>query len=289
MLAVPTSQLPLCIALRQLETITWSELKAGYDCRQRLDEESLTSYHLMRLATAVPAIVLEKHYRGREARTGADWEWWVGSPGAYIGLRVQAKILNAASLEYASLYSSRKNALVQVDKLIDGATNAPQPLFPVYAFYNYWWSSGLYPARWTCPRPTTDSTSAGWTLASAYDVRDHLASWRPSKKLYDLSRFMYPVSCLFCCDCTKAANDGTGTLAQTVAQRVRTRWVHDRQREQNIMIHEVAPAYVERMFKGERADDGWQFLPPILRPRERKLPRGVSRVLLLRDLGAEAA
>lgn len=130
MLAVPGSRLPLCVALRQLETITWSELKAGYDCRQRLDEESLTSYHLMRLATAVPAMVLEKHHRGREARTGADWEWWIGAPGAYLGLRVQAKILNAASLEYGALYSSRRNALVQVDKLINAAVGAAKPLYP---------------------------------------------------------------------------------------------------------------------------------------------------------------
>src|SRR4051812_41648447 len=104
MLAVPSAQLSLCAALRQLENNTWEELQAGYNCKQRLDEESVTSYHLMRLATAVPSIALEKHHRGREARTGADWEWWVGRPGRYVGFRVQAKILNPARIDYASLY-----------------------------------------------------------------------------------------------------------------------------------------------------------------------------------------
>jgi len=239
----------------------------------------------MRLATAVPAIVLEKHHRGREARTGADWEWWVGSPGAYVGFRVQAKILNAASLEYGALYATRKSALVQVDKLIDNAAKSPRPLFPVYAFYNYWLPSGMYTPRWTCPRPAADPTTAGWTLASAHDIRDHLASWRCSKKLYDISTVMYPISCLFCCDCQYGTSDGKGALAQTVAQRVRARWVHDRDANRGVTIHQTAPAYVERMFKGERADEGWQFLPSALRPRQRQLPWGVSRVLLLRDLG----
>lgn len=288
MLAVPVSRLPLCSALRQLETITWSELKAGYDCRQRLDEESLTSYHLMRLATAVPAVVLEKHSRAREARTGADWEWWVGAPGAYVGFRIQAKILDAASLEYRALYSSRPKALVQVDKLIDAAVSAPKPLYPLYAFYNYWLPGGLYVPRWSCPRPTTDSKTAGWTLASAYDVRAHLASWGSSKKLYHLSELSYPVSCLFCCDCQRRLDSQRRGLAVEVAERVRARWVQDPTREQDIGVYDVAPVYVERMFKGETADDGWRFLPPALRPRERQLPQGISRVLLLRDVGVDS-
>lgn len=288
MLAVPTSKLSLCSALRQLETITWSELKAGYDCRQRLDEESLTSYHLMRLATAVPGIVLEKHHRGREARTGADWEWWVGAPGAYVGFRVQAKILNATSLEYGALYSSSKAALVQVNKLIDGAARAPRALYPVYVFYNYW-RGGLYPPKWPCPRPGLDPKSAGWTIASAHHIRAHLARWRPSKKLYFLSECMYPLSCLFCCDCQAALQKVPHSLAASVAQRVQERWVRDQDEDPGIAIHESGPAYVERMFKGEAAEDGWRFLPAALRAGERKLPRGISRVVLLRDLETEVA
>lgn len=131
--------------------------------------------------------------------------------------------------------------------------------------------------------------TGGWTLASAYHVRAHLASWRASKKLYHLSPFMYPVSCVFCCDCQSTRDDHRRPLAEVVAQRIRARWIHDQDREQDVVVHQVAPAYVERMFKGESAGDGWQFLPPAFRPRGRELPRGLSRVVLLRDLDTEQA
>jgi hypothetical protein len=103
-----------------------------------------------------------------------------------------------------------------------------------------------------------------------------------------LSEFMYPVSCLFCCDCGRQSDTHRQALAFDVAQRVRARWLRDQSGEQDITVHEVAPAYVERMFKGESADDGWRFLPTALRPRERRLPPGVSRVVLLRDRGVES-
>lgn len=280
MLAVPAGYMSLCDALRQLEENTWRELEAGYNAHQRLDEESVTSYHLMRLATAVPAVILEKHYRGREARTGADWEWWVGRPGAYVGFRVQAKIIDAAGMSYRNLFTSRTNALKQVDKLIDNATNASRPLYPLYAFYNFW-LPGAHPVlRWPCPRHATEPRCAGWMIASAESIRDVLLT-APSKKLAPLSRLMYPVSCAFCCprSCRSQRSDGSETLAESVTDWFRAQWENYRPPS----IYEVGPVYVERLYKGETATHGSSWLSSFIPRPERKLPKGISRVVLLRD------
>jgi hypothetical protein len=293
MLALPSSTLSLCAALRELESITWKELAAGYGCHQRLDEESVTSYHLMRLATAVPTVAIEKHHRGRESRTGADWEWWVGRPGEYLGFRVQAKILDPAAHAYNSLYSSTAKALFQVDKLIASAESAVGTTFPIYVFYNYWLRGAPHTPSWPCPRPTAALPSAGWTVMSAYQLRDRLMSW-PTKKLWRLSTMMFPISCLFCCDCHRFPTDARGLaragvdepdaqsrgLARAVADAAIARWGL----QHRPVVVEQAPVYVERMYKGEEASDGWRGNLAVLRPRSRELPRGVSRVLLTRDL-----
>jgi len=70
MLAVPHGPLDICDALSQLGTGTWLELKAGLECRQPLDEESVTNYNLMRLASAVRSVIVEKHSKKREWKSG---------------------------------------------------------------------------------------------------------------------------------------------------------------------------------------------------------------------------
>ncbi len=279
MLAVPATTLTLCDALRQLESHTWCELEAGYQERQRLDEESVTSYHLMRLARAVPAVVIEKHSRQRESRTGADWEFWVGRPGAYVGFRVQAKILNAASIEYSSLYKSDGKAMEQVNKLIHAAEHTGRGTFPLYAFYNYWLPYSGAPTSWACPRTRVNARSAGWTIASAYEVAHHLSSHWRSKKLRDLSHIMYPVSCLFCCDCDRqgAHMDGA-SLASAVRSRVANRW----EASEPPILMEQGPAYVERLFK--RRLEKEVAPEPSSRDQQAEFPPGIRRVMLIRDL-----
>jgi Family of unknown function (DUF6615) len=175
----------------------------------------------MRLATAVPAVALEKHHRGREARTGADWEWWVGRPGLFVGMRVQAKILNPSTGEYSSLFSSRATALKQVEKLIAGATAGPRRTFPLYAFYNYW---GLIPygkVTVKCGRLGGEPEPLGWTVSSAHALRERL-SVAPSKKFRDLQDLMLPVSCLFCCPptCGVASASNLRSLGMTIVEAI---------------------------------------------------------------------
>jgi hypothetical protein len=283
MIAVPSSVLQLCSALHQLGQGTWLELEAGIKCSQPLDEESVTSYNLMRLATAVPGVVLEKHNKHREARTGADWEIWVGRRGALIGLRVQAKILKVRDIAYSSQYTSNRAATTQVDKLITSAETALKRLYPVYAFYNYWGAFRPSSFSQACPRVVSDRSLFGWTLASAYAIRGKLLR-RPSKRFYDLQPLQLPVSCLFCCNgaCRNEFAQASTSLAARVRDRIRSEWHEGEADQPGPIVHKVGPPYVERLLKGERLNEtGPRWARKEL--DERALPRGVSRLLLVPD------
>lgn len=275
MKAIPASLLPLCDAIDQLSEATWLEMEQGYRTRQPLDEESVTSYHLMRLAAAVPSIFLEKHSRRREARSGADWEIWVGRPGGYLGFRVQAKILKptTSTAHYASLFSSKAKATTQLETLINNARVGRQT-FPLICFYNSQLSSSEV-ASLGCPRLASQPMLAGWTVASAVAIRNRLKS-NPSKRFRDLVPDMLPISCLFCCPRLRGGGDTRRPFAADLADTIQELWPDSRQ---DLRIQEVAPVYVERMFKGETVEHGWgrSF------PKERALPSDIGRVVLLRD------
>ena len=286
MQAIAKNHLSLCQALDLLSEGTWMELQQGAQTSQYLGEESVTDYNLMRLAASVPSVVVEKHTKRREFKSGADWEMWTGRSGAFVGLRVQAKILNDRSLRYESLYSSRKKIVGQIDKLINSARIAPKPMYPLLAFYNYASTGPTNLSDMRCPRITTTPLLGGWTVASAVSVRHRLLA-DPSRDLRNLVDLMLPMSCLFCCpaQCAVLPAGERPSLAAAVVERVTRAWP-DSDAESALNLG-FGPVYVERLFKGERVETGWDFLPQGIRrgfTRQRELPRGISRVVVVRDL-----
>lgn len=287
MLAVPTTKLPLCAALDQLGRITWREIEAGVACRQLLDEESITNYNLMRLATAVPSVYVEKHTKRREWKTGADWEWWIGRPGSFLGFRFQAKIINTEKGEYSSLFHGKSHALKQVDKLILSSESSIPRTYPVFCFYNYFDISLTPPKAIPCNLMSSGHDLVGWTTISAYVLRALLIA-SPTKKFQHLASHMYPIRCLHCCTQVLTPESmASGSRMATIAQaRVVSLWHRGRFDSFPMpQIHERGPVYVERLFKGETAKQGWggpfAFLFPAV--RERRIPNGLSRVVIVRD------
>ena len=288
MLAVPPVKLSLCEALVQLTAATWLEIGAGEVCWQPLNEEAITDYNLMRLAYAVPSAIVEKHSKRRENRTGADWEWWVGRPGAYVGFRIQAKRLDTHAKTYPHLFSTKAEATYQIDKLISRAESDVPRRYPIIAFYNYWFSTDRPSADSPCGSFDAVDELHGWTLASAYLIREVLRR-TPTKRLAAFRSLQFPVPCLFCCPatCHRFGLDGSETsLAHIVAHRISNRWSDVSADVREPSIHEIAPVYVERMFKGERPDDGWAEIG-LPTPPARFIPRDLARVLLLRELPEE--
>ena len=287
MFAIPPKPLSLCEALALLTQATWCEMGVGISSWQRLAEESITDFNLMRLASAVPELIIEKHGKHREADTGADWELWIGGPGAYVGFRIQAKILNPDSAKYEALYRTLATATEQANDLIISALSGRWPTYPLYSFYCHRLPTGTGPTISPCPRVGPEADAHGWTIASALRVADVLRS-NPTKAAAAFDSFCYPIPCLFCCpeSCGKyvAAQD---SVASTVFSRAAELFSIAPTDQLPNLIHEIAPVYVERMFKGERPDDGWaeNGLPT---PASRFIPEDLSRVVLIRDLSRAA-
>src|SRR5207244_2032207 len=94
----------LCDSFRIRASATWDRIREEAQTGIRADEEALTANNLHELQKLNPQENCAKTYsKHREARTGADWEWWVASGGQWLGLLVQAKRLDPARLEYTHL------------------------------------------------------------------------------------------------------------------------------------------------------------------------------------------
>lgn len=59
-------------------------------------EETLTDINLIQIASAHPEYIVTRKFSRRMegTKTGADWLWCIGSPGSWLCLLVQAKIVN---------------------------------------------------------------------------------------------------------------------------------------------------------------------------------------------------
>lgn len=175
---------------------TWQSLRTSVQTGISLSEESITDFNLIELQCRHPSeIRTQKFSKHRESLVGADWEWWLGSKGFWLGLRVQAKKLDPSALTYPELDKQNENGM-QIDLLIQNAlTNTPK-FIPLYVFYNYWNVDGFDPG-WRCQTYPKSNEMMGCSLSYAGDVKEILD--RGSKALQDISRVMYPWSCLVCC------------------------------------------------------------------------------------------
>lgn len=85
-------------------------------------EETITESVLLDLQTSHPNHVKIKAFtKPQEKINGADWEWWIGEPGSWLGMRVQAKRIKLPSETFASLQSYgivKGKGTSQIDNLI---------------------------------------------------------------------------------------------------------------------------------------------------------------------------
>ena len=135
--------------------------------------------------------------RHEEALEGADWEWWLTSPGLRFGLRIQAKLLKTDSLRYEKLNYKISSGNRQIDVLIQKAVNGRYgPTFPLYVLYNFWDKTKYYP-KWLCQTSRKDIRLLGCGIVEARALKTILD--QHGNKLENISDFMYPWSCLVCC------------------------------------------------------------------------------------------
>ncbi|ESZ60191.1 hypothetical protein NL532_25805 [Mesorhizobium sp. C120A] len=127
---------PICQSFQQKADWVWRQIADADRHGLAFSEETITETILLDLQREHPEEVRLRAFTKREEKNnGADWEWWIGRPGRWLGMRIQAKRLALPREEFKQLQSyGRKNGSPpQIDVLI--AEAAKHSLNPGYCLY----------------------------------------------------------------------------------------------------------------------------------------------------------
>jgi hypothetical protein len=237
-----------------MESVKYSELWGI-----NILEESITDFNLLDLQINHPLeIVTQKFSKPREAREGADWEWWLGSQGFWLGLRVQAKILSPQKLRYLELNHSTIHGR-QIELLINHSFKNKYPKVPVYVFYNYWEVNKFDPP-WLCPSYSKFVEMLGCGVSEATLVKSILD--KGSDRLTDIASIMFPWSCLVCCRGFSEKDDRLPFRAYAFLMGAFRKYIKEKDLppyERNKFVLKEAPDYVYRILEGQRiSEEEWQ-------------------------------
>ena len=186
----------LCFTFQNIADRTWRAIADAHQAGLSYGEETITETNLLQLKRYHPKQIRIRAFSKREeSKTGADWEWWIGGHGRWLGMRVQAKRIKYPydSFDRLQTYKTNGEYNKQIDILIDKAKM--ENLNPVYC---------LYVSSQTPPplRATTRFCRyrrrfyMGCLIGDAVAVRS-----TGSNKLNDLAHVCHPWHCLVC-DCS---------------------------------------------------------------------------------------
>lgn len=160
-------------------------------------EETFTDLNIMRLKQMHPDEIFVHTFTNiEEGSTGADWEWWLtnSSGKQWLGLRVQAKILNLSSDSFEGLFYTGSNGKSQMDKLIDDA--AEHRMIPLYCLYTLTPPEFISETHWyKCGYDIPDEHYGCSLLPIHY--ADFLSSER-QRGIKEVVQRSYPWHWLFC-------------------------------------------------------------------------------------------
>ena len=202
----------LCFTFQNIADRTWHAIADAYRAGLSYGEETITETNLLHLNRYHPKQIRIKAFskRKEEPATGADWEWWIGGRGRWLGMRVQAKKIKYPGDDFGKLqtYTTPSKTKPQIDMLINQAK--ADRLNPAYCLYV---SSQTLPPIWT--------TTCCWYYPKQFHMGcliGHAVALRAtgSNKLNDLAHVCLPWHCLVC-DCTCCPPSGSrpsgGSLA----------------------------------------------------------------------------
>lgn len=187
----------LCVDFIKQSRKTWNTLRRAEHLGLSISEESITDFNLLELQQRHQyEIITRKFSKHKERQEGADWEWWLASPGLFLGLRMQAKKIDSKTLNYPHLDYRTQNGN-QIDMLINKATRSSPPKIPMYVLYNYWDCTTFY-AAWPCDFHKRDIRMLGCAMAEARGLRSEVNQGKT--RLADIDYLLYPWSCMICCN-----------------------------------------------------------------------------------------
>jgi hypothetical protein len=170
--------------LETLARTTWSDIAAGRQLGVEMGEVGITDHNMLALRREHPSLLVHKHAINEEVRTGADWEWWLGSNDGWLCIVFQAKLLNVNG-RYAGITKGQREGKPQVDLLLRSCLRRSERLngavWPMYCFYNSWqgtWPESVSTFDGADPRLMSDEELQlyGCTVADAWSVRQVLFS-----------------------------------------------------------------------------------------------------------------
>jgi hypothetical protein len=105
----------------------------------QINEETITNLLMLRLQEITsPHLRVKSFTKKQESRTGADWEWWLGTPGNWVGFRLQAKVINFRSESFEHLYYT-PNGVPQYERLLSDALNtSPRAGTAIFHARTFW-------------------------------------------------------------------------------------------------------------------------------------------------------
>lgn len=230
----------------------WDSLREARKHNYQVGEESITDFLVLNIKKwGKGRIVVDTFTRHKEAVNGSDWEWWfTGSSGKWLGMRVQAKVLNLKSEKYEHLHHGNKNGQ-QVDLLIHDANK--NGLVPIYCMYTNW-KPGDYQAGWKCNTYRPSVRHYGTAILNPEEVKRLQKTGE--NHLNSVIGSLRPMHCIFCCsgyssgdlperalgwleeaDLLAAPEDGQGEGAN------------------KYVLKDSPPYYVAQMLEGDLQDD----------------------------------
>lgn len=127
----------LCHTFLSLAVETHDRLKAARSVGHQLLEETITDLNILELKRRHPTeIYCQTFTKPQEGINGADWEWWLTDPtrSRWLGLRVQAKVLELKSDTFAHLHYRPKRGRAYQSTRLKTAAEA-DGLIPMYCLY----------------------------------------------------------------------------------------------------------------------------------------------------------
>ncbi len=186
----------LCDTFRSTAFGTYERLMAAKSIGYQPSEETFTDNIMLDLKLKHPVEIFTHPFNKRdEGVNGADWEWWLTNEAEnnWLGLRVQAKILNLKLNEYSHLHHKvgKAKKTYQVANL--KRESAKAGMVPLYCFYSYG-----YIASAACGSFGHAPEAFGCSLVSLAHV-ESLQAADEKKSFDDVMEEASPWHCLVCC------------------------------------------------------------------------------------------
>ncbi|MCD5981408.1 DUF6615 family protein [Pseudomonas sp. CDFA 610] len=256
----------------------WNTLREARALDSQLREETITDLLVHNIKKWGAGKILIKDFtKHEESLNGSDWEWWFTGPtGKWLGMRVQAKVLNLKSGKYEHLHHKNKNG-AQVDLLINSA-NASAAI-PLYCLYTNW-DTARYKASWMCKTYKPTVRHYGTAVLNP----DVVKSLQTSKetRLEKIIQSLRPMHCIFCCSGFSSGdlpNRALGWLRG--AELLQADAIHDES-----YLKDAPPAHVARLLLSDSSTELFELgddrLKRITVFRECKEPEDMISTHLIR-------